>query len=169
MEYFDIYKQNKEKTNRVHPRGIPMADGDYRYVVQVLVVNSHHQLLIQQRQDDKESYPNMWAFSASGSVIAGETSQQGASRELKEELGIIHDFTETSPFMSFTFEHYFIDYYMTKKDIALSELTLQKEEVKAVQWADEQMVLNLAEKDEFIPYVFLPYLWKFIRKDIVSL
>ncbi|MBF0780656.1 MULTISPECIES: NUDIX domain-containing protein [unclassified Granulicatella] len=168
-EYFDLYTRNKQKTGKTLLRGTAMDKDDYRYVVHVLVVNDKNELLIHQRHQNKDSYPNMWAFSASGSVIAGETSQQGASRELAEELGIIHDFSKDAPLMSYTKQNYFIDYYLLKKNVAIDTLVVQCQEVQDVKWVSQDDCLAMVNKGEFIPYVFIPYLWNFFDIDSIHL
>ena len=93
MELWDIYDIDRVRTGRVAQRGKPaseggLGEGEYHLVVHICVFNGHGQLLLQQRQKDKEGYPNLWDVSAAGSALAGENSAAAASRELREELGI---------------------------------------------------------------------------------
>jgi len=59
----------------------------------VFVFNSEGKLLVQKRAPNM-SRPNMWCGSASGHVLAGESYEDAAQRELKEELGIECDLKE---------------------------------------------------------------------------
>ena len=91
MELWDIYDIDRVRTGRVAQRGKPaseggLGEGEYHLVVHICVFNGHGQLLLQQRQKDKEGYPNLWDVSAAGSALAGENSAAAASRELREEL-----------------------------------------------------------------------------------
>jgi len=54
----------------------------------ILIFNAKNQLLIQVRSRNDDSYPSHWDFSAAGGVETGETPDQAAKRELKEELGV---------------------------------------------------------------------------------
>lgn len=54
----------------------------------VLVYNSTGQLFLQKRSLSKDLYADMWDLSATGHVKAGETCEQAAHRELREELGL---------------------------------------------------------------------------------
>lgn len=54
----------------------------------VLIYDKHNRLLWQKRSLAKDINPGMWVTSASGHVDAGESYQEAAVRELKEELGI---------------------------------------------------------------------------------
>ena len=95
MELWDIYDIDRQKTGKLCRRvdGKALADQDYHLVVHICLFNPHGQLLIQRRQLDKAGYPGLWDVTAAGSALAGETSAQAAARELFEEMGIRHDFT----------------------------------------------------------------------------
>jgi isopentenyl-diphosphate delta-isomerase type 1 len=54
----------------------------------VLVYNSLGELLLQKRSLTKDTYPGFWAISIGGHVTQGQTYEQTAKREMKEELGI---------------------------------------------------------------------------------
>lgn len=56
-------------------------------VVHVWIVNEKGAYLIAQRAADRPTYPLMWEC-VGGSVIAGETSSEGAVREVREEVVI---------------------------------------------------------------------------------
>lgn len=152
MELFDIYDQERRLTGRTAERGTKLSVGDFRLVVNLSILNSDNQLLIQQRQPFKEGWPNMWDISAGGSAIAGETSQEAIARETQEEIGLHYDFSEMRPFFTLNFDEGFDDYYMLYQDIALSELRLQTSEVQSVKWATREVVQALILSGEFIPY-----------------
>ena len=42
--------------------------------------------------------------------------------------------------------------YLVEKEVHLSQLTLQPEEVQGVKWADREEILQLIETDQFVPY-----------------
>lgn len=56
------------------------------------------------------------------------------------------------PHVCSTFAEGFTDVYIVNRDVNISQLTLQTEEVQAVRWADREDVLQMIEKGEFIPY-----------------
>ena len=99
MELWDIYDIDRQKTGKLCQRvdGKALADQDYHLVVHICLFNPQGQLLIQRRQLDKAGYPGLWDVTAAGSALAGETSAQAAARELFEEMGIRHDFTNERP------------------------------------------------------------------------
>lgn len=133
-------------------RGEDVPDGCWRLVVHICVFNPAGQLLIQQRQPFKKGWPNLWDVTVGGAVCAGESSQQGAHRELKEELGLDMDFTGTVPAFSSTFTGGFDDIYIVHAEPELSSLRLQEEEVQAVRWAGKEEILSMIDSGTFIPY-----------------
>ena len=60
MEKWDIYDVNMQKTGKQKIRGEKMRKDEYHLVVGVCVFNNEGQLLIQQRQKDKDGWPGMW-------------------------------------------------------------------------------------------------------------
>lgn len=152
MEFFDIYTADRQKTGKTMARGEKQPDGAYRIVVHIVVFNSDGKMLIQQRQSFKRNFPDMWDVTAGGVVTTGETSRQGAERELFEEMGIKVSFEGISPYLTINSEHAFHDYYILKRDIAVEDLRLQPEEVKSAKWADKAEILYMLENGEFVPY-----------------
>lgn len=57
-------------------------------VVHVLVFNNAGDLLLQKRSMNKDVAPGRWDTSVGGHVDPGESLEQAALREMKEELGI---------------------------------------------------------------------------------
>jgi isopentenyldiphosphate isomerase len=56
--------------------------------VQILVIDSVGRILLQLRSARKDLFPGYYCASASGHVIAGDTYDATASREIAEELGV---------------------------------------------------------------------------------
>lgn len=94
----------------------------------------------------------MWGVSVGGSVFAGETSDVAARRELFEELGIDISFEKLRTSLTVNFEGGFDDFYLIEKDIELTQLKLQYEEVKAVKWASKDEIIKMINNHAFIPY-----------------
>lgn len=161
MEIFDLYDASRRPTGETMVRGTATPEGSYRLVVHICIFNSRGEMLIQQRQPFKKTWSNMWDITLGGAVTAGETSQQGAHRELLEELGLDEDFSYTAPTISTSFQNGFDDVYILHRDIALSALKLQPEEVQAAKWADKEEILALIDSGNFIPYskAFIEYLF----------
>lgn len=152
MENWDLYNIHRNTLNKTMVRGEDIPKDTYHIVVHVCIFNSKGQMLIQQRQSNKESWPNYWDVSCGGSAIAGDTSQLAASRELAEELGIDYDFNGIRPQLTFNSPAAFDDYYLVELDVNSDNLTIQAEEVQAVRWATKQEILELIEQGKFVTY-----------------
>ena len=152
MEIFDLYDVDRTRTGETIIRGATVPENRYRFVVHVIVFNSEGKMLIQQRASDRPTHANCWDFSVGGSVVSGETSSVGATRELHEELGIDVNLEGKQANFTINFEKGFDDYYIIDYDIDAEDVNFQKEEVQAVKWADKEEILSLIRNGEFIEF-----------------
>jgi len=116
----------------------------------ILVFNDQGQLFLQKRTDTKDLYPSCWDIAAGGVVLAGESYEVSAERELSEELGVsVKEFT-----------HLFDQYF--EKDgnrvwgrifscVHNGPFVLQKEEVADGFFMDVAAIFALSEKEDFTP------------------
>ena len=152
MELWDVYDIDREKSGKTMERGAKFEDGAHHMGAHICVFNSEGKMLIQKRQAAKSGYGGRWDLSAGGSSLAGENSRQTAHRELLEEIGIDHDFSGVRPHLTINRINIFDDIYLVKKDVDISTLKLQVEEVEKVAWADACEIVEMIENDEFVPY-----------------
>lgn len=87
MEKWDLYTKYREKTGKEHIRGEKLPEGFYHLVVHVWIRNSRGEYLISRRSATRPTFPLMWEC-VGGSVLKGESSMEGALREIKEEVGL---------------------------------------------------------------------------------
>ena len=162
MELVDLYDENRVPLGRVAERHAKKAPGEYRMVVHVCIFNGLGQMLIQQRSPEKTIWPELWDVSIGGGGDAGETSRQGAVREVGEELGYDLDLIGLRPAVTVNFEGGFDDFFVVTRDLDLGDLRLQKEEVSDVRWATLEETLAMLENGQFIPYPpsFLRFLFE---------
>ena len=161
MELVDLYDENRLPLGKTAERRTKREPGEYRTVVHVCIFNSEGQLLIQQRSEEKIIWPGKWDVSAAGAVDAGENSRQAAEREAEEELGYALDLTGVRPTVTVNYDGGFDDYYIAERDLDISALKLQAEEVTAVRWATCEEVLALTAAGTFVSYPasFLEFLF----------
>ena len=165
MELVDLYDEDRIPLGRTAERHAPKGPGEYRTVVHVCIFDSRGRLLIQQRSREKDSWPEAWDVSVGGGVDAGETSRQAAEREVREELGLALDLSGVRPSVTVNFDGGFDDFFLVERDLALEDLTLQKEEVAQARWADLPEICAMADRGEFIAYPgsFLAFLFDMRR------
>mmetsp|Transcript_12467 Transcript_12467/g.31613 ORF Transcript_12467/g.31613 Transcript_12467/m.31613 type:complete len:194 (+) Transcript_12467:405-986(+) len=149
-EYLDVLDENGNMTGERKLRAHVHRDGDWHRTVHIWIFNADRtQVLVQQRSKAKESWPGLWDVSCAGHVSAGESSLEGALKELEEELGVCPD-TDDAGHEQLVFrfawknqavlndgayinnEH--TDVYTLCLDRPLSSFVLQAEEVEAVRY-----------------------------------
>lgn len=145
-EYWDLYDSAGQSLGRRIARGDLLHPGEYHLVVQVWVVRQDGAYLIQQRADN-----GLWATTA-GCVVAGETAQQAAMRELAEELGLS---ANTAAFAL---------RYQDRSSFALGSawqlaweqtnqrMQLQHTEVQDVMWASPAQIAQMVRAGRFYDY-----------------
>ncbi|MCS7026584.1 MAG: NUDIX hydrolase YfcD [Bryobacteraceae bacterium] len=81
-----VDEQNREVG--VAPRWRMRAERLGHRSTYIFVFDSQGRLYVQHRTETKDVFPGYWDLAAGGVVLAGETYEESAERELAEELGI---------------------------------------------------------------------------------
>jgi 8-oxo-dGTP pyrophosphatase MutT (NUDIX family) len=132
------------------PRHVMRAKGLPHRAAYILVFNSQGKLFVQKRTVTKDIYPDYYDIAAGGVVLADESYDESAERELEEELGI-RNISLTS---HFTFCHedglnlVWGRVYSCTYD---GEMALQEEEIESGFFMTPDKVLALSEKEPFTP------------------
>lgn len=154
-----IVDRNNKETGSA-PRHEMRAKGLLHRACYILVFNSRDELFVQKRTMSKDIYPGYYDVAAGGVVLAGESYDESARRELAEELGI----------RNIALTSHFVFFYDAGKNqvwgrvyscIHDGGLTLQAEEVESGFFAAPEDVLALSKKEPFTPdgiYVLKRYL-----------
>ncbi len=150
-EICDIYDVYGNRTGKTFVRGEPLSNGQYVMVVDVWIVNSRDEILIQKRSEQKKDLPGTWA-THSGCVLAGESSLQACIREPLEEIGIhilpsqIHKLNRKLKGKLLS------ENFVVEQDIDLADAVLQLEEVSQVKWVTVPQLKQMASRREFYRY-----------------
>src|SRR4051812_18180622 len=86
-EIFDVVDEDDRVIGQA-PRSEVHARGLLHRAASVFVFNRDGQLLLQKRSATKDEFPGCWTSSASGHLSAGESYDESAPREMREEIGI---------------------------------------------------------------------------------
>lgn len=126
----------------------------YHKPVWIWIINSKNEILVQKRATSKKNHPNEWDMPSAGHVKAGESSIQGAIRETFEELGIVTKESDYKFICEYIFDKTLeiAQVYILKKDLDISEMKLQKEEVSEVRWLSYEKFKELFYSKEFVPF-----------------
>lgn len=157
MEQVDILDEKGNPTGEVKLKSEAHRDGDWHRAVHVWIVNTKGELLIQRRAAIKENHPNMWDIPSAGHVSAGETAITSAVRETEEELGLkleeedfeyLFTVTQKSVTNNGTFiNNEFNDVYLVRRDVDITQLVLQEEEVAEVRFILWKELRNILDEE----------------------
>ena len=154
-EYWDLYDANRNPLGRTIKRGDAFGEGEYYVCCEIWIQNSKGQLLVTQRHPNKKA-GGQWEFTGGG-VLAGETTEQAAVRELAEETGIDAEENELSLLEVYQHKNYFMDIFVLKKDLDITTLSLQPEEVVDAKWVSPEELLAMKEEKQMVWSVGLRY------------
>ena len=120
----------------------------------VFVFSRDGRLYVQHRTMTKDVYPGYWDLCAGGVVLAGESYEESAARELAEELGISG--VTLDPWFDFCFADGTSRVWGRAFGCVYDgPLALQEEEVQAVELVDVNDVLRGAAGKVFTPDTLL--------------
>lgn len=170
-ELVDVLDERGMYIGKIETRANCSKEGLWHKAVCVFIINSKEQVLLQKRSANKKAWPNMWDVTAGGNVLAGEFGFQAIIRECKEELGIKldkNDITFIGSVISTNkkediINNYFNEYYIVKKEVDITKLQLQKEEVSEVKWIDKDEIIEKI-KDNYNGITNKEGCWEYLIK-----
>ena len=132
------------------PRSRMRAKGLPHRATYILVFNTTGELFVQKRTMTKDIYPGYYDVATGGVVLAGESYQVSAERELAEELGI----------QGVVLKRHF-DFYHTDTNNRVwgrvysctyeGKIVLQEEEVESGDYYSIETIMKLNEEAPFTP------------------
>lgn len=136
IEKWDILDEQGLPTGKTTLRGKNLLkNGEYHLVVHIWIISADGKILLQKRSDNKRLMPGEWAATG-GAAVTGEDSFAAASRELYEELGIKRSRDKMQRAFRLKRRNSLVDVWFTQFDSNSDQLTLQKDEVAEVKWAN---------------------------------
>lgn len=171
MEYFDVLNEYGEFTGKVATREECHEKGLWHRAVYAFIFNENGEVLLQKRSKTKKLWPNLWDITAGGHVLTGEFGMQALIREVEEELGIDINEEEIKYLVGSTssntkgkiINNHFNECYIVTKDIDISKLKLQEEEVSDIKWFSKQEILERIDNNfEGLTEKTGP--WNFLKK-----
>jgi mutator protein MutT len=117
-------------------------------IVHVVIFNDKGEIFLQQRSAKKNFCPGHWVTSAGGHVQKGETYEQAAKRELKEELGIKASLTKID---ESTYDHYKMRKFLQVfRAVWNGPFKLNEKEVVGGRWFTVNDAKDMVKKNQLI-------------------
>lgn len=155
IEKRNLYDKYRNLTGEYIYANEKIPKEKYILVVIIFIQNSKGQFLIQKRFKSKGG---KWATTG-GHPKMGEDSITGICTEVYEEIGInITPYkNEIHLFKTVQGENTFCDLYYLKKDIDISKIHLQTEEVDNIKWFTQNEIKKLIKDNKFHNHHALMY------------
>ena len=141
-EYIDILDELGNPTGNSCLKSEAHKKGYYHNTAHVWLYTNEGEILLSQRSATKIIYPLLWDVSVAGHVDTGETVEQTAIRETKEEIGLTiseNDLQKIGVFECFqTYKNGIVDNeyhhtFIVELKVDITELEAQKGEVEALK------------------------------------
>lgn len=170
-EMLDVLNERGEFTGKVATREECHKKGLWHRAVYGFIIDKNSNLLLQKRSQNKKLWPNKWDVTVGGHVDSGEFGRQTIIRECKEELGIDVKENEIKYLISSTSVYekngysnkHYDECYLILKDVDITKLKLQKEEVTDVQFFSKDELLERIENN-FDGLTEKTGSWHFLKK-----
>ena len=154
-EYFDVLNECGEFTNKIATREECHKQGLWLRAVYGFIFNKKGDVLLPKRAKTRKLWPDLWDITAGGHVLAGEFGEQALQREIKEELGLDVETNEIKYLVGSTstniqgniINNHFNECYIVTKDVDISKIKLQKEEVSDIKWFTKQEIFDRINND----------------------
>lgn len=141
-EFIDILTKEGFETGKICLKSEIHSKGHFHNTAHVWFYTQKGEILLAQRDANKTLYPLLWDVSVAGHIDAGESVEQGAIREVKEEIGLTlieNDLHKIGVFECFqSYENGIVDNefhhtYLVELKVNLNQLSPQKGEVEALK------------------------------------
>ncbi len=178
-EFIDILHKTGEFTGEVKLKSEAHRLGLYHASVHIWFFTDQGKIVLQKRACNKDTYPDLWDVSVAGHIGAGETPEDSAIREVKEEIGLSISkndlmfigiyLAEKTPRPDL-YDNEFHHIYLSRLDVSTKTLTLQEEEVSDLTLIDLDELKNIL-KDPIRASAYVPHdavYYDFILKKITN-
>lgn len=157
-EYIDILTKDGKLTGKTARKSEIHKQGFYHNTAHIWFYTNEGEILLAQRAATKTLHPLLWDVSVAGHIDSGETVEEGAIREIKEEIGIeikkkhlqkIGIFECFQRYDNGIVDNEFHHTYIVECDFYLSDLIPQEDEVESLKLvsmrAFSEMIENCGE------------------------
>jgi len=145
MELLDVYDNEGKITGRIVERDTykeNLSKDEHIGIAQIFIENNNGDFLI----EESAKTTGFKYLPVSGHITSGETPKEAIIRETKEEIGLDISNEDVKDVGSFIIDRPVRFIFYLKKDIDLTTLKLQPEEVESVSYKSATEMMYLIEK-----------------------
>ena len=159
MEIWDLYDEQGRKTGETWDRSriADIPEGRYHLVCDILIRHRDGTFLLTLRDSRKEMYPGCWEASAGGAALAGETPEEAARREMREETGLEAETLELIGITRNPKTKSVVYAYLAMVDSAKDAISLQEGETIDYQWTEPKAFLDLIPNEPVLQKQYARY------------
>ncbi len=115
----------------------------------ILVFNDENELLLQKRSQSKDTFLGFWTVSASGHVTYGQSYDEAAQRELKEEIGL--EINLEPLHKTYVSEEREFCFIYQGKFLDDKEIEFDREEIEKVKWISKDNLRQFIKENKMTP------------------
>ncbi len=159
MEIWDLYDEQGRKTGETweRARAKEIPEGRYHIVCDILIRHRDGEFLLTRRDPEKDIYPGCLEASAGGSALAGETPEEAARREMKEETGLEAEELNLIGTTRRPRGHSVIYAYLAVVDCRKDSVRLQPGETVDFRWVDAAAFLRMIREEPVLKIQYPRY------------
>ncbi len=157
-EMVDVVDNNDVVIGSAPRKGIHKTDKMHRSV-HIFLINSSGRIWLEKRAANTDTFPKYYNSSAAGHVSLGESYEEGAIREIEEELGIKNANIEKMHKLKASNEtsNEFVTFFIVKSD---EKPKINKEATDALNsYSVEEIDEMIANGAKFVPIFMKLYEW----------
>ncbi len=176
-ELIDILDENGNYTGKTCLKSEAHKFGYFHPTVHIWIFTSNKKILLQKRANTKKVFPGLWDISVAGHVAANEKIETAAIREIKEEINFDitpdqlhkigtrkHQVNHPNGIIDNEFHHV----YIAELTVPIKDLSIQKEEVDALQLFNLETLKNTKNLENILLPRFHDY-YCFVYNEISKL
>jgi len=177
-ELIDILTSEGKPTGKIALKSEAHKKGWFHATVHIWLYTTDKKILLQKRALTKKVFPGLWDISVAGHIGAGEAVLTSAKREVFEEIGLRlneddfikigtrkHHVSHKNGIIDNEFHHVF----MAVLKVPLSTLSIQKEEVDAIDLFDVSVLKSTKNLENILLPKFHEYYVSVYDKIMESL
>lgn len=157
IEPIDILTPDGTPTGSILDKSEAHRTGAWHRAAHLWIVTPDGKLLLQRRALAKENWPGKWDVSVAGHVGAGESAEEAAIREAKEELGLTIDAAELTHLGTLSEECVLNGGTYVDNEIHDIFLARREVDLDALTFNDEVMAAALVSPELLATYDLVPH------------